>query len=655
MQPLLLGSAVRDDNLTLSVDLTNPDIYRDGHIVLPRTRSISCAPSISGAASRISASMCRTTATKPVDFTLSLVFGCDFSDLFEVRGMRREKRGTMTEPVEAPTRVAFTYTGLDDLQRRRRAAFEPAPPRLVAWRRDLRPVARGRRQPDHHLRGRMLTASLAATPDGFLKGFMAANRHEKALTRGVATVETSNEILNEVMCRSTADLYMLITDTPQGLYPYAGIPWYSTTFGRDGIITAIQMLWCDPEVAKGVLARLAHFQAKDFDAAADAEPGKILHEMRGGEMAALREVPFGLYYGTIDSTPLFIVLAGLYSRAHRRPRDHPGPLARDRAGLRLDGRAGRPRRRRVPRICPGRRERPAEPGLEGFPRRGLPCRRRAGRRADRARRGAGLRLCGAPTMAPGWRDGSRRRRAGRDLDAQAEVLRDKVRRRLLVRGHRHLRDRARRRQEALPRADLECRPGALDRDRQAGPRRARRRPSSSRRTSSPAGASAPWRWASRATIRCPTTTARSGRTTTRSSPGAGALRPDGRRPSASSRRCSPRRAIWTLRRLPELFCGFRRRRGAAPTLYPVACAPQAWAAGTPFLLLQACLGLEFDPASRAIRFRNPRLPSFADEITLRNLGFDDAKVDVTLRQVGDHVALRVLRNTGAVQVSMLLD
>ena len=109
------------------------------------------------------------------------------------------------------------------------------------------------------------------------------------------------------------------------------------------------------------------------------------------------------------------------------------------------------------------------------------------------------------------------------------------------------------------------------------------------------------------------------------------------------------------RRLPELFCGFRRRRGAAPTLYPVACAPQAWAAGTPFLLLQACLGLEFDPTTKAICFRNPRLPSFTDEITLRDLGFDGAKVDVTLRQVGEHASLRVLSNTGRVEVSMLLD
>src|SRR5262249_13593753 len=150
-------------------------------------------------------------------------------------------------------------------------------------------------------------------PKPFLRGLRTARRELRAATRDITTVETSNDIFNESLCRSTADLHMLITDTPQGRYPYAGIPWYSTTFGRDGLITAMQMLWVAPNIARGVLQRLAHFQAKANDAGADAEPGKILHEMRCGEMAALGEVPFGLYYGTVDATPLFVMLAGLYA------------------------------------------------------------------------------------------------------------------------------------------------------------------------------------------------------------------------------------------------------------------------------------------------------------------------------------------------------
>jgi glycogen debranching enzyme len=109
-----------------------------------------------------------------------------------------------------------------------------------------------------------------------------------------------------------------------------------------------------------------------------------------------------------------------------------------------------------------------------------------------------------------------------------------------------------------------------------------------------------------------------------------------------------------LRRLPELFCGFQRRRSRGPTLYPVACSPQAWASATPFTLLEASLGLEFDPQNHEIRLRNPRLPDFVDEVLLRNLQLGEATADLAVRRSNDKVALDIQRSRGNIQVSVVL-
>jgi glycogen debranching enzyme len=109
-----------------------------------------------------------------------------------------------------------------------------------------------------------------------------------------------------------------------------------------------------------------------------------------------------------------------------------------------------------------------------------------------------------------------------------------------------------------------------------------------------------------------------------------------------------------LRRLPELFCGFKRQPSRGPTLYPVACSPQAWASATPFTLLEASLGLEFDPGNNEIRLRNPRLPAFIDDVLLRNLQLGNARVDLRIRRVKDEVALDIVRSRGKMQVSIVL-
>ncbi|WP_131116097.1 amylo-alpha-1,6-glucosidase [Lichenihabitans psoromatis] len=649
VQPLLLGSTVRDDNVLMSVDLTNADIYRDGVIALQRdtihiVRTIYLWGGV--AHQRIHVT---NHGEAPLAFSISLVFGADFSDLFEVRGSRRIHRGVSTQAVEGDQKVRYRYTGLDDVKRDTLVCLDPAPASLVegAGKYSLKLDANQSTTLFLAIECHGLDAPISET---FFKGFMAANRHQKAVTRHVATVDTSNDILNEVMCRSTADLFMLITDTAQGPYPYAGTPWYSTTFGRDGILTAIQMLWCDPGVAKGVLDRLAAFQATTVDNASDAEPGKIVHEMRGGEMAVLREVPFGLYYGTVDATPLFVVLAGLYL-------ERTGDLetvrqlwpAIEKALAWMDG--------------PGDRDhdgfieygRAQDTGLQN---QGWKDSFDAIFHADGTLAEGPIALCevqGYAYLAKRLAASSARRLGMHD---RSDVL-DKAATEL-----------AERFDAAFWCEDLGTYAIALDgakkpcrvRTSNAGqvlwsgiarPDRAKRVADDMLSTDFFSG------WGIR--------TVASGQA--RYNPMSyhdGSIWPhDNSLIAAGMARYGhtdlaervfeglfAAASYMDLRRLPELFCGFRRRRGAGPTLYPVACSPQAWASGAPFLLLQACLGLEFDPFDRAIRFRNPRMPSFADEITLRDIGFDDAKVDVTLRRIGEHVALRILRNTGAIQVSM---
>src|ERR1019366_8565527 len=131
-------------------------------------------------------------------------------------------------------------------------------------------------------------------------------------------VHTSNGQINAWINRAVSDLHMLTTELATGPYPYAGVPWFNTPFGRDGIITALECLWLRPQLARGVLAYLAATQATEVIPEQDAEPGKIVHEIRRGEMAVLKEMPFGCYYGSVDATPLFVLLAGAY---HERTGD----------------------------------------------------------------------------------------------------------------------------------------------------------------------------------------------------------------------------------------------------------------------------------------------------------------------------------------------
>lgn len=249
LQPLLLGSNLRDDNSALTVDLTNPDIYRNGRIILQKDLLHIVRTVFLWRGTAYQRIGLQNHGDRPASFDLTLLFDSDFADLFEVRGEKRPRRGTGASKLLGPTDVLFEYRGLDDEQRTTGLHFDPRPTRLsvnaATWQLELEP---------HHTKSLFVAVSCnrpqTLKPVRFFPAMLAHRREMRSCTAGTTSIETSNNIFNEVLCQAMADLNMLMTDTPQGRYPYAGIPWYSTTFGRDGLITALQMLWIDPRVAR---------------------------------------------------------------------------------------------------------------------------------------------------------------------------------------------------------------------------------------------------------------------------------------------------------------------------------------------------------------------------------------------------------------------
>ncbi|TMG72450.1 MAG: amylo-alpha-1,6-glucosidase, partial [Betaproteobacteria bacterium] len=297
---------------------TSPDLFdAEGHLALAKdTFHISRAKFLWEAACYELFTVA-SYSDSPRRLGLALDFAADFADLFEVRGYRRSRRGAVRARIEGASEVRFEYASLDGLPRATRICFAPRPARLeadgVAGRAefDLRLASRERRPIALTVQCLEGEAPPAAERRFFVMRRIA-KRSLRAAREDAPAIETSNSAVNSVLERSSADLAMLMTQTPEGAYPYAGVPWFSTPFGRDGLLTALEMLWIEPAVARGVLRYLAARQADREDAGADMEPGKILHEVRECELARLGEVPFGRYYGSIDSTPLFVALAGVY-------------------------------------------------------------------------------------------------------------------------------------------------------------------------------------------------------------------------------------------------------------------------------------------------------------------------------------------------------
>ncbi|MBL6752389.1 MAG: amylo-alpha-1,6-glucosidase [Nevskia sp.] len=652
--PVLLSSTVQDDNALFSADLTNGDYGRGRNIVLRRELIHINRLRFLLDGTCYERLLVRNYHDAPLHLRLTLLFAADFADLFEVRGTSRAQRGSATAACDDGARATLRYRGLDEVERVTAVEFDPAPQRLEAtlaeFELDLQPRE-----------SRRLFLRFGAEPraagriDGrsFYRGMRSARHGLHRAGRQMTGLESGSAQFNRAWRRSTADLVMLITDTAQGPYPYAGTPWYNTAFGRDGLLTALMMLWMDPGVARGVLRFLAARQATEADPTRDAEPGKILHETRHGEMARLREVPFGLYYGSVDSTPLFVYLLAEYFRATGDIETVRELWPNVEAALGwIDNHGDRDGDGFVEYY------RQTRDGLDNqgwkdsfdaiFHRDGSPA------------RGA-IALCEVQAYVYGAKLGAAAMAAAMDRPEQAALLRRQAE--LLQRRF----------EAAFWCERLSTYALALDGDKRpcevvasnaghalltgiALPAHARRVAQTLLAGPSFSG------WGIRTVAL----------TEKRYNPMAyhnGSVWPHDNALIALGLARYGLKAEVTqifqgladaagymeLKRLPELFCGFARRRRNAPTLYPVACAPQAWASAAIPALVQACLGLQVDALAHEVRFVAPVLPDFLDSLVLRGLRTGDGEVDVRVRRFngGAECAIALERRTGAARVVVL--
>ena len=652
LRPLLLSSAVSEDNALLTADLTNPDLVEDGIVRFARDKVHILSTTVLGDDALFARLELRNFDQTPIEVRLALQFDADFVDMFELRGSQRRARGRLLPDERTTDGVVLAYRGLDEVVRRTGFAFDPPPDRCEArravWDVELPPGATKRfqltarcRRDGRETRRRSREATLAAV-----------RRHVEDRLASAGHLYSSNETFNDLLNRSRADLDMLVTETPEGLYPYAGIPWFSTAFGRDGLITALECLWLDPDLAAGTLRFLAARQATALDPQSDAEPGKILHETRQNEMAMLGEVPFRRYYGSVDATPLFVVLAAAYyartgdldfarelwphvERALAWMREH-GDIDGD-GFLEYDRKS-----------------------VNGLVNQGWKDSSDSIFHADGALAEAPIALAevqayahaayrGAAALAAALGEASR----ARELLAAAERLKERV-------------------EAAFWRDELGTYALALDRDKR--PCRVR---SSNAGHVLLGGLASPERAGRVAdTLMAPSSFSSWGIRTiaegeVRYNPMSyhnGSVWPHDNgliaMGFASYGLKRPLVALLTglfdaalfieLKRLPELFCGFARRAHTGPTAYPVACAPQAWSSASVFAMLGALLGISFDPAGRRVRLERPTLPPWLDRLKLSNLRLGDASLDLLLERRGEEVALHVVRRAGEIDVMLTL-
>ncbi len=590
---------------------------------------------------------------------LSLDAAADFADLFQVRGFPLERSGTLRPPREEPMGLLLSYDGGDGVRRLTRVAYDTPPDEIahtgqeqpdtndtvrrtfpstgarLVWRLDLPPGGERRLE----LTFTPCTGEVTA-PDAGQRTYQTESRRQEASYAewrdGATLVETDNQPLNRLLARSALDLRALTGTYPTGRLPVAGIPWYAVPFGRDSLITALQTLSFRPELAKGTLRFLAAHQSTQDDPWRDEEPGKILHEMRFGELAGTRQIPHTPYYGSVDASPLFVMLFArtiqwtgdrqLYEEL--LPNVHRALEWMERHGD-LDG--------------------------DGY----LEYRTRSERGIDNQ----GWKDSGDSVLYP---DGTQVEPPIALVEVQAYAHAAKSWLATVVRqmGDASLADRLEREATALRERfnqdywleDAGFYSLALDSEKRPI------RDATSNPGHALIGGIVPPDRAERVAARLLAPDMASGwgvRTRAAEDPNYnpmsyhnGSVWPhdnsliaygmalSGLRDGANevARQIFAAAPHYRLDRLPELYCGFAPGETGLgrPADYPVSCSPQAWAAGTPYLLLQSILGLEPDALTNTLRV-DPHLPSWLERVEVRNLAVGESRLHLRITHAGTDV------------------
>ncbi len=652
--PSLLSGATGADNASFTAHLTNRPLpplggheTPEGVIHIERTRVL--ADNVLYEALTLT-----NYGASEAEVPLSLSFGADFKDMFEVRGTRRERRGAIAPPSIDAGAVRLRYDGLDGVERATTISFSPAPDALSVNRADYTLTIAAQACVSIYLTVAATTGAASASAPACGRAalriaLVGVHRAMRARRAAMARVRTGNPLFNAWLDRSVADLGLLTTQLETGPYPFAGIPWFSTPFGRDAVITALQMLWLQPSLACGVLRFLAAHQAHETSAFRDAEPGKIMHEFRKSEMAATGEVPFALYYGGVDTTPLFIVLAGAYVERtgddalidelwpalesamrwviDKCDRNPYGLLDYQRTSER--GLANQGWKDSQDSVFHADGSFPDGPialvevqayACAAFEAMAAISRRR-GQAADAARYALRAETLREQVETLFWMPDANF--YGIALDGHGELCR------VLASNAGHLLafglpEPARGEAVADVLGSTLFQTGWGVRTLAAG--QPRFNPMAYHNGSV---------W--------PHDNALAARGLARYGDKAAAL---------NLLRALFEAAVSFEMRLPELFCGFPRRRGEPPTAYPVACLPQAWAAGAPFMMLQACLGVSIDASRREVRIERPVLPEGVDWLRIDRLHVGDDSVSLTFRRVDGQIVAAV--EPGRVKVVVVL-